>query len=40
MYIVSATFKNFFVAPDVLHQNKSGPRPKKVGNHCSKHWLV
>jgi len=31
MYIVSAKFKNFFVASDTLQQNKSGPRPKKIG---------
>jgi len=33
MYIVSAKFKNFFVASDALQQSISGPRPKKVGNH-------
>src|SRR6218665_2017607 len=33
MYIVSAKFKNFFVAPDALQQSKSGPRPEKVRNH-------
>jgi len=34
MCIVSAKLQNLFVAPDALQQNKSGPRPKKVGNHC------
>jgi len=38
--IVSAKFKNFFVAPDALQQNKSGPKPKKVGNHCTTHIIV
>jgi len=33
MYIVSAKLKHFFAAPDALQQNKSGPKPKKVGNH-------
>ena len=35
MYIVSAKFKTFFMALDALQQSKSGPRPKKVGNHWS-----
>jgi len=34
MYIVYPKFKNVFVAPDALQQNKSCPRSKKVGNHC------
>jgi len=31
MHIVSAKFKNFFVALDALQQNKSGLCPKEVG---------
>jgi len=33
MYIVSAKLKKYFVASDALQQSKSGPSPKKVGNH-------
>jgi len=39
MYIVSAKFRNFFVAPDALQQDKSGPWPKRVGNHGAKGFL-
>jgi len=31
MYVVSAKFQYFFVAPDALQQNKSGPAPKRLG---------
>jgi len=34
--IVSAKFQNLFLAPDALQQNKSGLRPKEVGNHCRR----
>ena len=36
MYIVSAKFKNVFVAHKALQENKSGPRSKNVGNHWYK----
>ena len=34
------SFKNYIVAPHAPQQTKSGPRSKKVGNHCYRPYVL